>query len=310
MDVIVRSLRESDLDAADRICRVAFGTFLGLPDPARMFGDADYVRTRFRSEPEGALAVDVDGELAGSNLATRWGSVGFFGPLSVRTDLWDRGVAKRLLEPTMALFDRWGIRHAGLFTFAASGKHVGLYQSFGFWPRFLTPIVARRPEPRPADWKEFSALDPAAREGVLGECREAADAVHQGLDPRREILAVAGQRLGDTLLVGGDRLEAFAICHSGAGSEAGSGTVYVKLGLARPGPRAAESYERLLDACEAYAAARDAGTLVLGVNAAREDALRRVRARGFRTVLQGVAMHRPNEPGYSRADAYVIDDWR
>ena len=31
---------------------------------------------------------------------------------------------------------------------------------------------------------------------------------------------------------------------------------------------------------------------------------------GFRTDIQGVAMHRPNEPGYSRPGVYLIDDWR
>ena len=33
-------------------------------------------------------------------------------------------------------------------------------------------------------------------------------------------------------------------------------------------------------------------------------------ASGFRTDIQGVAMHRPNTDGYSRAGAFVIDDWR
>ncbi len=33
-------------------------------------------------------------------------------------------------------------------------------------------------------------------------------------------------------------------------------------------------------------------------------------ARGFSTDFQGVAMHRPCEPGYSRPGVYVIDDWR
>ncbi len=35
-----------------------------------------------------------------------------------------------------------------------------------------------------------------------------------------------------------------------------------------------------------------------------------VRARGYRTVIQGVAMHRPNQPAYSRPDVLAIDDWR
>ena len=50
----------------------------------------------------------------------------------MRPDFWDRGVAQRLLAATMELFERWEIRHAGLFTFAESPKHVALYQKFGF----------------------------------------------------------------------------------------------------------------------------------------------------------------------------------
>ena len=58
--------------------------------------------------------------LVGSNFATRWGSVGFFGPLTVRPDLWARGVGKQLMEPVMGCFDTWKVEHAGLFTFAHS----------------------------------------------------------------------------------------------------------------------------------------------------------------------------------------------
>ena len=48
-DVSVRPLREGDLSEADRIIRLAFGTFLGLPDPMTFMGDAGYVRTRWVS---------------------------------------------------------------------------------------------------------------------------------------------------------------------------------------------------------------------------------------------------------------------
>src|SRR5258708_6701749 len=123
MSIVVRPLRESDLDAADRIFRLAFGTFLGLPDPMAFAGDTDYVRSRFRARPDGAFGAELDGELVGSSLATRWGSFAFFGPVSVRPDFWDRGVARKLLEPTMATFDRWGVTHRGLFTFSQSAKH-------------------------------------------------------------------------------------------------------------------------------------------------------------------------------------------
>jgi hypothetical protein len=32
--------------------------------------------------------------------------------------------------------------------------------------------------------------------------------------------------------------------------------------------------------------------------------------RGFRIDILGIAMHRPNEPGYSQPDMFVMDDWR
>jgi hypothetical protein len=100
------------------------------------------------------------------------------------------------------------------------------------------------------------------------------------------------------------------VCHVGAGSEAGSGVCYVKFGAVRPGADAAADFERLLDTCERFAGARGATQLVAGVNTAREAAYRRMLARGFRTIIQGVAMQSPNEVGYNRPDVFVIDDWR
>ena len=108
----------------------------------------------------------------------------------------------------------------------------------------------------------------------------------------------------------GQTLVGLAVCHVGAGSEAGSGAAYVKFGAARPGPSAAQHFDSLVCACEEFARARGAGRLVAGVNAARHDAYRALCGRGFRTMLQGVAMQRPNEPGFNRSDCLVLDDWR
>src|SRR5262249_42592708 len=97
---------------------------------------------------------------------------------------------------------------------------------------------------------------------------------------------------------------------NGPGTEAGSGICYVKFGAVRPGPSAAAALERLLESCTALGASRGAIRLMAGVNTARHEAYEILLARGFRTEFQGVAMHRPNEPGYSRPGAYVLDDWR
>jgi hypothetical protein len=72
----IRPLREDDLATADRIFRLAFGTFLRLPDPLQFAGDSDWVRSRWRTDPSTALAAELDGAVVGSNFATCWGSVG------------------------------------------------------------------------------------------------------------------------------------------------------------------------------------------------------------------------------------------
>lgn len=106
-EVDVRPLAEGDLVDADRVMRLAFGTFLGLADPMAFLGDGDYVRSRWTADPSAALAAEADGRVVGSNFATRWGSVGYFGPLTVHPALWDRGIARRLLARTMEIMDGW-----------------------------------------------------------------------------------------------------------------------------------------------------------------------------------------------------------
>jgi GNAT superfamily N-acetyltransferase len=310
--VAIGPLTQDDLDVADRIMRTAFGTFLGAPDPIAVFGDAQYVRPRYHAAPSWAFAAKLDGEVVGSNFAARWGSFAFFGPLTVRPDLWDQGIASRLMEPIIDLFQQWRVHQAGLFTFPQSPKHIGLYQKFGFWPQHLTPLMEKRIT-RPIENRERSTFSMAAegdREAILSACRELTDQIYDGLDVSHEIFSTDAQGLGETVLLrDGSELGGFAVCHCGAG-EAGSGTCFVKFAAARPGPDAPDRFERLIDACEELAAARGLERLVVGINTARHDAHRRLLARGYRAWLEGVIMQRPNEPGFCRSDAYVIDDLR
>ena len=303
MQIRIRPLEERELAEADRIIRLAFGTFVGLPDPMKMFGDSDFAYTRFRAAPDSAFGAEADGKLAGSNFVTRWGSFGFFGPLSVEPRLWEQKVAQRLLERTMELFDRWGCRHTGLFTFSHSPKHAALYQKFGFWSRFLTPVMSKQVAASTAQqrYTRFSELSAAQKEELLAACRETTGEVYEGLDVSRELLAVDAQRLGDTiLLLDGSKVSAFGVCHIGPKTEAGGDTCYVKFGAVRPGVSAQSNFENLLNSCEAYAAARGMGRLTAGVNMGRHEAYKIMVGRGFRTDLMGVAMQSANDPGFNR----------
>jgi GNAT superfamily N-acetyltransferase len=313
MQIRTRPLEQRDLAETDRIIRLAFGTFLGLPDPMTMFGDSDFAYSRFRAAPDSALAAEAEGKLVGSNFVTHWGSFGFFGPLSVEPRLWDQAVAQRLLEATMELFEKWGCRHTGLFTFSHSPKHAALYQKFDYWARFLTAVMSKQLAPSTSqfNYARFSELPVAQKEEALAACRETTGGIYEGLDVSREIRAVDSHRLGDTiLLLDGSKLSAFGVCHVGPKTEAGSGACYVKFGAVRPGASAQSGFEGLLSSCEAYAATRSAGRLIPGVNMSRHEAYRIMVGRGFRTDLLGVAMQRANTPGFNRPGVYVLDDWR
>jgi len=314
-EIIVRPLVERDLEGADRIIRVAFGTFLGMPDPTAFMGDASMARTRWLADPSAVLAAERNGKLIGSNFLTNWGSFGFFGPLTVEPEYWNRGVAQQLLAPTMDLFRRWGNRHLGLYTFPHSPKHMALYQKFGFWPRDLVVSFAKAVEgapETPSDVSQFSESRSGDREILIAACREVTDAIFEGLDVQREIRAVADQNLGDTILVwDSSRLAGFAVCHTGAGTEAGSGVCYAKFTAVRPGLRAEENFARLLGGIEAFAASRRAPRVTADVNVARREAFRAMLAHGFRPQRNGVAMETGEAgSGYNRAGVYILDDWR
>jgi len=313
VNIEIRPLAEADLPLADRIFRQAFGTFLALPDPLSFAGDADLVSTRWRADPEASFGAYLDGELVGSNFVAHWGSFGFFGPLTVRPDLWDRGIARRLLDAAMDGFHQRGVEQTALFTFPHSTKHVGLYQSYGFWPQQLTAVMARTPGQAQSTAVPvlLSALPESTRAQRLGQCFELTDSILPGLDLRNEIQALGSQRLGETVLLErAGALEGFAICHMGAGSEAGSDRLFVKFAAVGPGAAAPQAFDRLLDACESLARRNALGQVVAGINTARHQAYRGMLTRGYRAFMQGVAMQRENRPGYNRDECFVIDDWR
>lgn len=317
-EVFIRSMRDTDLEEADRIMRLAFGTFLGLPDPMKFMGDADYVRTRYRADPSAALVAEIDGRIVGSNFALDWGSVGIFGPLTVHPDFWDKGVAKQLLDKTMKIFQKWNTEHIGLFTFAHSSKHVHLYQKFGFWPRYLTAVMSKQigsVNHSSGDTFQirYSETPSNEKEKVIEECHRLTDAIYRGLDLGREITPVDKQGLGDTILLrdrNNKELIGIAICHVGPRTEAGTGNCYIKFGAVKPTHTSAQLFDVLLDECEQYAKSQNASRLVGGVNTGRHSAYKRMIERGFRTDMQGIAMHRPNESGYNLPEIYLIDDWR
>jgi hypothetical protein len=143
------------------------------------------------------------------------------------------------MEATVALFDRWGTIHAGLFTFAHSPKHHGPYQKFGFWPRFLTPIMAKpvSGEPTRAPAIRYTEFPPAEQEQAVTACRELATTAYDGLDLEREIRTVQSQSLGEVVLVDdASGLAGMAVCISGPVPKPAAAGAMSSLGWPDPDP--------------------------------------------------------------------------
>ena len=356
MKIMIHQLREYDLAEADRIFRLAFGTFFGLSDPMSFAGDADYVRTRYYADPTSAYGATIvngkgkggggpsngndDRKLVGSNFTANWGSVGFFGPLTVHPDYWDKGVARSLMELTMQLFSKWNTKYSGLFTFAQSPKHISLYQKYGFWPYFVTAVMSKAVSPKTANsvnkeslqWSKYSDVSKMEKESdgyLVGDCRRLTTSIYDGLDLKVEIMSVIKQQLGDIVIIwdpdttndttsNNRDIAGFAICHCGAGTEAGSNTCYIKFAAVWP-PRsasdsdnlvAANNFDRLIDACTTFTSQLGLSRLVAGVNTSRRQAYEKMLSKGFRIDMLGVVMQNGVDVGYNRPNVYVMDDWR
>lgn len=313
MPIIIRTLQEVEIPYSDKIFRLAFGTFIGLPNPLEFYGDAGYIKHRWKTDPSAAFAAEIDGKLVGTNIACRWGSVGFFGPLSVHPDYWNQGIAQHLIAAVMSKFEQWDIKQAGLFTFTNSSKHHVLYQKFGFYPRFLTFIMTKSVGGKAeiSAPTRYSQLTSELRRQCLNNCFEITNAIYPGLDVSSEIIAVEEQNLGDTVLLWEDnKLIGFAVCHCGEQTEAGSNKCYIKFAAVKPGINVAASFEKLLVLCENFTANQGLTNLIAGVNTSHEQAYKIMFARQFRTEIVGVSMHKDNLEGYNRSDVFILDDWR
>lgn len=311
---VVRPLGDEDIAEAQRCNKAAFSTFLGLAEPDLFRPGADTTGPRFRAWREACFAVTEDDRLAGVAIMMRWGSVAIVGPVTIFPEDWGKGHARRLMEKLVECADAAGLEHMALITHVQSPTHVRLYESFGFAMQRITTVMAKAPgkDAGLEGCAVIPAHDTIAITHLTQGARVASGAIFPGLDLGSEIASVASEKIGEFVVVEGTTPGAngFAICHHGPGSEASAGQYYVKFACVPPGAEAAERFGALLSACEARAAARGADTLIAGTNTARLEAYEMMKAAGFRSIINCIAMMRPAGDLYNHPGIFAIDDWR
>lgn len=316
--LVIRHLTADDLVEADRINRTAFGTFFGLETPSAFRGDGEVIPGRFASNPDGAFAAELDGRLVACGLVVDWGSVGLLGPLTVDVDVWGKGIGRAMLDEMTRYMDSRSFALQGLFTHPQSSTHIRLYEAYGFRMKRIIAVMDRTVDAAtamPPTARFFSQLQDKDRQAVLVECREIAGGLCTGLDLGAEIQSIDANGFGDTILLGREGgLTGFACCHQGAASEAGSPQTLVKFAAVASGVDGAAEFEKLMAACETFAALRGTKRLVAGTNTGRVECYEALLAMGFRSWMNGIAMLKtaPDAPsdGYNIPGVFAVDDWR
>jgi GNAT superfamily N-acetyltransferase len=306
---IIDFLPESQLESAQALVRLAFGTHLQMPDPTE-FGNGSSCTARWYMDPEGVFGAWRGAELIGVVFAINWGTFGFFGPLVINPEYWGRGIAQQLLERVMAYFQDRKVTHSGLFTFSNSPKHILLYQRYGFEPRFLTAL-ASAPTQIPQHHRQYQCYSDSSeveRSKHIEKLRAITDSLYPGLDLTVEIDNVCKQQIGETIIHFDARGQAqgFAICHFGNRSEAQRGAVYVKFAAAT----GSDAFAAVLDSCHHLGAASNLVKVDLGMNTSRKPAYKLILGKGFRPQSFGVAMEINGQAGFNRSDVFAADDWR
>ena len=312
MEPIVRAALDEDIDQADRVLRLAFGTQEGLPDPMTVFGDREMIRARWRGGTSTILVAELESRVAGTASLTRWGSLGFVGRMGVDPAHQGAGVASAIMREALRRFDSWAVTLVGLDTFPESPKHIHLYQKFGLWPRFLNALMYKpvTMDAKTGDGVLLSTLSDQDQSSFIEESRRLTETIYPGLDVSAEIRATRALSLGDTIIVRrGSESLGFAVCHAGPGTEAGSGACFVKFGMVDPTRYPDQAFAELIRGCESYAAARGAEKITTSVSTARREAYRSMLDHGFKLSSTKVAMASPDVFSYDRPGIYVLDRW-
>ena len=154
-------------------------------------------------------------EIVAFNMVHRSGVEGWMGPLAVRSEQQGMGAGTEIVRRGIEWLKVHGATVIGLETMPRTMDNIGFYSSAGFVPGRLTLSVtldatyADKPAPL------FGRLSAGDKDDVLHQCRALVASIQPGYDHTREIQLTDELALGDTLLLmKGDELRGFALCHT------------------------------------------------------------------------------------------------
>ncbi len=114
--VSIRAMEPADFAEADRVFRLAFGTFFQLADPIQFRGDGSLL-PRWQAYPGGGVVAVHEGRIIGLSFVSDLGSFAMLGPVAVLPEFWRHGIGA-------AAHGRDGGDHRALETAAGRSFHL------------------------------------------------------------------------------------------------------------------------------------------------------------------------------------------
>jgi GNAT superfamily N-acetyltransferase len=242
---------------------------------------------------------DAEGHMVAFNMVHRSGTEGWMGPLAVRPDRQGEGLGSLMVRTGIDWLRSQGATTIGLETMPRTVDNIGFYSRIGLVPGHLTVTLVSDVPRRAAGEVELLSRSAMAPEQGFAACRRLAQSLLPGVDFTREIALTRELAIGDTTLVrDGEELIAFALWHS---TPLAAGRPKDELRVLKLVARDLASFDRLLDAMPATAAAERVSRIAVRCQSDFAAAYLRLVNRGYRVhwtdlrmTLEGFARRLPN----------------
>ena len=220
----VRRMQSEDLKQVNSVFAKAFSNARveeGLKNhrvsPCRL----EFLKMYLDRSAEGAMVGEDRGRVTGFNFNHLFGTTGWMGPVAVTPGYQGAGVGKSLVREGINYLRARGANIIGLETMPRNFRNIGFYLSLGFktgplcvdmvGPAHSGPGVERG---CPGEVISFNECSDSTKEELLKGVAGISETISPGLDYGREILLNLEHKYGDTvLLVNGNEVEGFAVCH-------------------------------------------------------------------------------------------------
>ena len=234
------------------------------------------------------------------------------GPLAVHPDHQGHGLGKAVVTAGIEMLRASGATVIGLETMPRTMDNIGFYSSLGMTPGFLTLTVTvdgvyAPPMSGRVRTARLGSLVGDDFEQAIHQCCTLTSSILDGYDFTRELRLTEELALGDTvMLLDGDTVTAFAVCHSVPLVE---GRVREELRVLKLVARNDDDFDALVTALSDHARRSGTRRVALRVQGQYSSAYRRLMQRGARVRWSDLRMTLDGYPELVPSRGIVLSNW-